>query len=194
MLLHLHTWGDPDARAVVCLHGITAHGRRFRRLAEERLAGPFHVLAPDLRGHAHSEPEPPWTIATHLHDVLETLDDAGVGPAVWLGHSFGGRLVLEAAAVVPHRVERAILLDPAIQLLPHVALDFAEQERMPPSFATPAEAVQARLDWDAPPREDVEEDVRESMHRIRESPFLPHTERVRGFVYEVETGRLREVV
>ena len=40
---------------------------------------------------------------------------------------------------------------------------------------------------------DLEEDVRESMRRIRESPFVPHTDAVRGFVYEVETGRLREV-
>ncbi len=40
---------------------------------------------------------------------------------------------------------------------------------------------------------DVEEDVLESIGRIRASPVLPHTEAVRGFVYEVETGRLREV-
>jgi carbonic anhydrase len=40
---------------------------------------------------------------------------------------------------------------------------------------------------------DVDEDVRQSIARIEASPFLPHTDRVRGFVYDVETGRLREV-
>ncbi|MDQ3862191.1 MAG: carbonic anhydrase [Actinomycetota bacterium] len=40
---------------------------------------------------------------------------------------------------------------------------------------------------------DLEEDVRQSIARIRHSPFIPHKESVRGFVYEVETGRLREV-
>ena len=40
---------------------------------------------------------------------------------------------------------------------------------------------------------DLEEDVRQSMARIKASPFVPHKEGVRGFVYEVETGRLREV-
>src|SRR5215210_99833 len=40
---------------------------------------------------------------------------------------------------------------------------------------------------------DLEEDVRQSMARIRHSPFIPHKDAVRGFVYEVETGRLREV-
>jgi carbonic anhydrase len=43
------------------------------------------------------------------------------------------------------------------------------------------------------PFSDLEEDVRQSLARIQHSPFIPHKESVRGFVYEVETGRLREV-
>lgn len=41
---------------------------------------------------------------------------------------------------------------------------------------------------------DLEQDVRQSVARIKSSPFLPNADDVRGFVYEVETGRLREVV
>jgi|SRR5579859_1625372 len=40
---------------------------------------------------------------------------------------------------------------------------------------------------------DLETEVRQGIVRLRASPFLPYTERVRGFVYEVESGRLREV-
>ncbi len=40
---------------------------------------------------------------------------------------------------------------------------------------------------------DPDADVRQSMARVKASPFIPHTDAVRGFVYEVETGRLREV-
>ncbi len=40
---------------------------------------------------------------------------------------------------------------------------------------------------------DVEESVRESVRRIRESPFLPHRDAVRGFVYEVDAHKVREV-
>ena len=40
---------------------------------------------------------------------------------------------------------------------------------------------------------DLEQDVRQSIARIKASPFVPNKESVRGFVYEVETGRLREV-
>ena len=47
--------------------------------------------------------------------------------------------------------------------------------------------------WRAGGFEDVESNVRESRRRVRESPYLPPTARGRGFGYEVETGRLREV-
>ena len=40
---------------------------------------------------------------------------------------------------------------------------------------------------------DVDADVRQSILRVRRCPFLPHRERVRGFVYDVDTHRLREV-
>ncbi len=40
---------------------------------------------------------------------------------------------------------------------------------------------------------DSDKDVRQSMARIKASPFIPHKDHVRGFVYDVKTGRLREV-
>ena len=172
MELHLHEWGDSSAPPVVCLHGVNAHGRRFRRLAEERLAQRFRVLAPDLRGHGSSEWEPPWTIATHAHDLLETLDAAGVKRARWVGHSLGGRLILELAALAPERIERAALLDPAIQLLPHVGFDFAELERADRAFDSPDDAIAARLETGVPtPREFLEEEMREHLVQHADGRF-----------------------
>jgi carbonic anhydrase len=48
-------------------------------------------------------------------------------------------------------------------------------------------------EWACEAFQNVEEDVRQSIARIKASPFIPLTDKVRGFVYEVETGRLREV-
>src|SRR6059058_1295578 len=48
-------------------------------------------------------------------------------------------------------------------------------------------------EWPAESFSDLEEDVRQSIARIKASPFVPNKEHVRGFVYEVESGRLREV-
>jgi carbonic anhydrase len=47
--------------------------------------------------------------------------------------------------------------------------------------------------WTAECFSDVDEDLRQSVARIQASPFIPKKDSVRGFVYEVETGRLREV-
>jgi len=40
---------------------------------------------------------------------------------------------------------------------------------------------------------DVDADVRQSLLRVRQTPFLPHRDRVRGFVYDVDSHRLREI-
>ena len=47
--------------------------------------------------------------------------------------------------------------------------------------------------WACETFEDVDDDVRQSIARIKASPFIPKKDRVRGFVYDVSNGRLREV-
>jgi lipase len=151
MRLHVHSWGDPDAPTLVCVHGVTGHGERFKRLAEERWSATRHVIAPDLRGHGRSGYEPPWTFPTHIDDLLETLDALGIGAADWVGHSFGGRLILELASRHPERIRRAVLLDPAIHLLPHIAEVMAELEEAEPVYASADDYADRRAD--SPPRE-----------------------------------------
>ena len=55
------------------------------------------------------------------------------------------------------------------------------------------EDVGIKPTWAAEAFPDLDEDVRQSIARIKASPFIPRKDSVRGFVYEVETGRLREV-
>jgi carbonic anhydrase len=50
-----------------------------------------------------------------------------------------------------------------------------------------------RPEWRAHAFDDLEQNVRDSIDKIRNSPFVPRTDSVKGYVYEVETGRLREV-
>ena len=47
--------------------------------------------------------------------------------------------------------------------------------------------------WAAEAFSDLEGHLRESIARLKASPFIPHKDSIRGFVYEVESGRLREV-
>ncbi len=157
MRLNVHEWGSTRGPTVACLHGVQAYGGRFRRLAEERLvpAG-LHVLGIDFRGHADSGWEPPWSIEQHVEDIVETLD----GPVILLGHSFGGRMVLEVAARHPALVEQAVLLDPALHVPPARALESANAERADHSYANAGEAMD-EIAAAAPrtPRDILEEEV-----------------------------------
>jgi carbonic anhydrase len=53
--------------------------------------------------------------------------------------------------------------------------------------------VGIKPEWAAEAFTDLDEDVRQSIGRIKSSKFIPHTDQVRGFVFDVATGRLREV-
>jgi carbonic anhydrase len=47
--------------------------------------------------------------------------------------------------------------------------------------------------WSAEAFPDLDEDVRQSIARIKASPFIPHKDSIRGFVFDVATGKLNEV-
>ncbi len=159
MKLSFRQWGDPGLPALVCLHGVTSHARHFAQLAD-RLSDRFNVVALDLRGHGDSGWEPPWHLEQHVEDVLESAPE---GRCAWLGHSFGGRIAYEAAAAAPERVERLVLLDPAIQIPPHVALAAAENARRDRSYVSFEEGIDRRYEESVlttAPRELVETELR----------------------------------
>jgi lipase len=80
---------------------------------------------------------------------------------LWVGHSFGGRLVLELAARHPERIDRGVLLDPAIWVPPHYALAEAEAARADNGYGSVEEAIAARMERSpGSPRALVEEDYR----------------------------------
>jgi lipase len=154
-----YEWGDENLPPLVCLHGVTSHGRHFERLATQ-LADSFHVVALDLRGHGASSWEPPWHLEQHVADVLEAAPDV---PCVWLGHSFGGRVAYEVAAAAPECVARLVLIDPAIRIPAHVALAAAENARRDRSYVTFAEGIDRRYEESVlttAPRELVEAELR----------------------------------
>lgn len=108
-------WGPVDGPVLMALHGITAHGRGFRALAQ-RLPG-IRVLAPDLRGRGGSRAvEGPFSMAAHADDVARILDAAEIDDAILLGHSMGGFAALVAADRHADRVRELILVDGGLPL------------------------------------------------------------------------------
>ena len=140
--LHVHEFGPGAGRTVVALHGVTGVAQVFSRLAD-RLPE-FRFVAPDLRGHGASGKEPPWDLSMHLRDIRETLDSMGISRAPFIGYSFGGRLAVELLAADRSRVEKLVLLDPALQMSQDSVTTSTDLLLADPSFASVQEAIEAR--------------------------------------------------
>jgi lipase len=163
-VLNLHHYGAPDGAPTLAVHGVTAHGERYRRLAQEAFPE-RRWLAVDLRGHGRSTWDGPWTVEQHVADLLETLDAEGVERVEVVGHSYGGMIGLHLLATAPERVARLALLDPAIELpgewLPRLADELIED----PGWATPEEALAKRIEGRVPQSvADATEDVQRHLH------------------------------
>jgi lipase len=156
--LRVRTWGATGAEPVVCVHGLCQHGGIFEDLGGRLAPAGRRVLAVDLRGHGGSDPEPPWNLATHVDDLLETLGAEGIEAATVVGHSFGALAAAALAVRAPDRVRRLALLDPGLGIPAGHALKAAEMDRLDWSFASVDGAVNALLASDtcvAAPRETV---------------------------------------
>lgn len=160
--LHVHTFGPADGPPVLALHGVNGHGARYRVLADE-LPG-VRVHAVDLRGHGRSPWIPPWPMEQHVADLVGVLDGLGLDRVPVIGHSFGGAIAVHLARTAPHRVERLVLLDPAIGLDAEVALERAEETRADLSFPDldAARADRAQR-WEGVPAEHIEAELAEHL-------------------------------
>ena len=77
---------------------------------------------------------------------MRSLRRSPTEPAMFVGHSFGGRLAFELAARSPELVQRLVLLDPALHVLPHVALFAAENARKDRSYVSFEEGIDRRYE------------------------------------------------
>jgi carbonic anhydrase len=139
-------------------------------------------------------PAPPAMKAAVL-----TCMDARVDPARILGLQEGdAHVIRNAGGVVTDDEIRSLAISQHLLGTEEIVLihhsDCGMLKFTDEAFAAKLEeAAGERPTWRAHAIGDIEESVRESIRRIVESPFVPHTSKVRGFVYDVETGLLREV-
>lgn len=151
--LTVGVWGA-DGPLVVAAHGITSSHLAFGLLGPE-LGRDHRVVAPDLRGRGRSRDLPgPYGMARHAADLAAVVAAYGGGPAILLGHSMGGFVVVEALRRYPGLATRAVLVDGGAALpLPegtNAGAGDAEIERAVAETVGPA---YARLSMEFPSRE-----------------------------------------
>ncbi|MET9833182.1 carbonic anhydrase [Streptomyces sp. NPDC006385] len=133
-----------------------------------------------------------------LHVAVVACMDARLDLHAALGLELGDcHTIRNAGGVVTDDVIRSLTISQrklgtrSIVLIHHTGCGL---ESLTEDFRTELEAeVGQRPAWAVESFRDVDQDVRQSMQRVRTSPFLPHTDDVRGFVFDVKTGLLREV-
>jgi len=125
--------------------------------------------------------------------------DARLNPYPILGLELGdAHVIRNAGGVITDDEIRSLAISQhllgteEIMLIHHTdcgMLTFSDGE-----FADRLEAETGeRPQWEARSFPDLDQDLRDSMTRIKESPFIPNKDSVRGFVYDVRSGALREV-
>ena len=111
MRLHAIEAGPAEApgEPVVLLHGLFGQARNLGRL-QRVLARERRTLALDLRSHG-SSPAGPLDLRAMGRDVVETISGLGVGVAVLVGHSLGGKVAMAAALGYSGSVSRLLVAD-----------------------------------------------------------------------------------
>jgi len=129
--------GPPDGRPLLMLHGLGATNASMLPLIAE-LSDEHRVIAPDLPGFGGSDaPLASYDAAFFATWVDGLLAELRIDSAAVLGNSLGGRIGLEVALALPHRVRALVLLAPAVafrrlrQLVPAVALVRPELALLP---------------------------------------------------------------
>ena len=134
-----------------------------------RLADLFRVVRPDLRGFGET-PLPPGRFS-YAADVVELLDHLGIERTAVVGSSFGGRVAMELAVAAPERVERLVLLCPALAGFPPtddaVAFDEAEEALLEAGDIEGAVALNVST-WLGP---EADEDTREAVAAMQRHAF-----------------------
>ncbi|HMO53966.1 MAG TPA: alpha/beta fold hydrolase [Tepidiformaceae bacterium] len=111
--LYYEDIGDPEAPAIVLLHGFTVDHRMWRPVVEA-FAADYRVIAPDLRGHGASDaPEDldTYSMDAYAADIAALLDHLGVDLCALVGCSFGGMVALQVAVDSPERIAGLVLTD-----------------------------------------------------------------------------------
>jgi len=135
---------------VLAVHGLASNARMWDGVGRRLAAAGHHVVAIDQRGHGRSaRPDTGYDMATVADDIARVLDALGWSQAVLVGQSWGGNVVVEAAARHPGRVSAVVAVDGGfINLRRRFASwdDCAAALAPPHLVGIPAHEMQARLE------------------------------------------------
>ena len=154
--LHYAVWGDESKPPLLLVHGGRDHARSWDFVAQAMLDR-YCVYAPNLRGHGDSD----WAIGgayplpAYVSDLARLVEVIGRWPVQVVGHSLGGRIVLDYAATLPDNVTKFVCIEgfgrmaasgvPAPERLRRYVKDTGEMPQHTPIIYATLEAAMKRM-------------------------------------------------
>ncbi len=110
--LHYADWGNEGAPPLLLVHGGRDHCRSWDWVAEQ-LAGRYHVIAPDLRGHGDSAwaPDGNYEMGAFVYDLAQLIHQLGLAPVTIVAHSMGGNISLRYTGLYPGNVNKLVAIE-----------------------------------------------------------------------------------
>lgn len=108
MALYYEQQGSGDS--VVLVHGLFGSSTNLRGIAR-KLSRSFHVISVDLPNHGRTAHTPTMTYGDMSSALYDVLHRAGCATANWVGHSMGGKAVMDLSLTHPECVQRQVIMD-----------------------------------------------------------------------------------
>ncbi len=118
MNLFYRELGDPAAPPIIILHGLFGSSDNWLTISKIIAVEGYRVILPDQRNHGQSPRNEAFTyagMAADLHDLITTL---GLENPVLVGHSMGGKTVMQYAISYPNKFRKLVVVDIAPRFYP----------------------------------------------------------------------------
>lgn len=112
--LYYQTWGDPTARPLVCVHGLTGSSQDFKYVGEYLATRGYYTVALDMPGRGRSQflkNPADYNFTQYFKDIRAFMAHLNLTKVDWFGVSMGGLLGIHLAGEENSQIERMILSD-----------------------------------------------------------------------------------
>ena len=118
MKLYYREVGEPTASPIIILHGIFGSSDNWLTVSKTIAAQGYRVILPDQRNHGQSPRSDEFAYTDMAADIHELITDLGLEKPILVGHSMGGKTMMQYVMTFPGTFERLVVVDIAPKFYP----------------------------------------------------------------------------
>ena len=118
MKLYYREVGEPTAAPLIIVHGIFGSSDNWLTISKTIAAQGYRVILPDQRNHGQSPRSEEFSYADMVADIHELITDLGLDNPIIIGHSMGGKTMMQYAFTFPGTFRALVIVDIAPKFYP----------------------------------------------------------------------------